>query len=54
MNNKNRFIIFTTVIIVLIIVSFSSSLIVTANTRVSETIVRENKSYDTSDAGKKF
>ncbi|WP_300368918.1 N-acetylmuramoyl-L-alanine amidase [Brachyspira sp.] len=41
MNNKNRFIIFSTVIIVLIIVSFSS-LIVTANIRVSDSIVREN------------
>ncbi len=41
MNNKNRFIIFSTVIIVLIIVSFSS-LIVTANMRVSDSIVRDN------------
>ena len=42
MNNKNRFIIFSVVIIVLIIVSFSS-LIVTANTRASETIVRDSE-----------
>ena len=42
MNNKNRFIIFSVVIIVLIIVSFSS-LIVTANTRVSESITRDNE-----------
>ena len=42
MNNKNRFIIFSVVIIVLIIVSFSS-LIVTANTRVSENITRDSE-----------
>ena len=53
MNNKNRFIIFSTVIIVLIIVSFSS-LIVTANTKVSETIVRESESNNAENPSKKF
>ena len=43
MNNKNRFIIFSVVIIVLIIVSFSS-LIVTADTKISQNIIRDNSS----------
>ncbi|KLI27545.1 N-acetylmuramoyl-L-alanine amidase [Brachyspira hyodysenteriae] len=53
MNNKNRFIIFSTVIIVLIIVSFSS-LIVTANTKVSETIVREGELNNAENPSRKF
>ncbi|WP_300758112.1 N-acetylmuramoyl-L-alanine amidase [uncultured Brachyspira sp.] len=53
MNNKNRFIIFSVVIIVLIIVSFSS-LIVTANTKVSENIVRESEVNKVSTPSEKF
>lgn len=45
MNNKNRFIIFSVVIIVLIIISFSS-LIVTADIKISDNIVRDNESVN--------
>ena len=53
MNNKNRFIIFSVVIIVLIIVSFSS-LIVTANMRVSENIIRESEVNKIPSSSEKF
>ena len=53
MNSKNRFIIFSVVIIVLIIVSFSS-LIVTANMRVSENIIRESEVNKIPSSSEKF
>ena len=53
MNSKNRFIIFSVVIIVLIIVSFSS-LIVTANMRVSENIIRESEVNKITSSSEKF